>query len=110
MTVSNSSRAKEGRFERANALLFTEVDSIGVRSWGRFAGLLEITDTVAFNACVRDSLPAAIVQRDESDAKRLDIRATPTLLLDDLLLTGAPPLADLEKVISKTVKAKLASR
>jgi protein-disulfide isomerase len=82
--------AMQGRFQAAHDGLFTDADSIGIRSWGRFAQAVGVTDTVAFSTCVRDSLPIAIIRRDEADAARLGATGTPTVLINNLKVPGAP--------------------
>jgi protein-disulfide isomerase len=66
--------ARDHRFREAHRLLFTEAESIGIRSWGRFGTVIGIPDTIAFTRCIRDSLPARIVQQDEADARRLNVQ------------------------------------
>ncbi len=102
--------AIQGKFRSANKLLFADVDSIGSRSWGRFAALAEIADTTSFISCVRDSLPARIVLRDEADAKRLNVRVTPTLLLDNVLVSGVPSASEFDGMIEKAIKANKVPR
>jgi protein-disulfide isomerase len=101
---------RDGRFDAAHHLRFAEAESIGVRSWGRFARDIGVPDTASFSKCVRDSLPAQVVHRDELDGKALDIKATPTMLLDDRLLQGAPTLEKMQDLIASRVKLKTASR
>jgi protein-disulfide isomerase len=43
----------------------------------------------------------ALVQQDEAAAKRLNVRMTPTMLLDDELLEGGQSLADMDARIRK---------
>lgn len=98
-----------GAFARAHRLLFKDVDSIGVRSWGRFAAAAAISDTSAFAACVRDSLPVSIVQADERDAQRLQISATPTFLVDNELIRGTVSLAELRALLRRHAASHSAS-
>ena len=94
-----------GKFERAHRLLFRDVDSIGVRSWGRFAELVNVKDSAAFSACVRDSVPVTTIRGDEQDAKRLSIHGTPTLLINEELVQGAPTTDELTALIAKHGRA-----
>jgi protein-disulfide isomerase len=50
---------------------------------------------------MRDSTQVALVQQDEAAAKRLSVRMTPTLLLDDELLEGGQSLAEMDARIRK---------
>lgn len=93
--------AVQGRFAEAHRLLFSNPDSNGIRPWSAFATEAGVRNVDAFNACMRDSTQVAFVQRDEADAKRLSVRMTPTLLLDDQLLEGGPSLAEMDEHIRK---------
>ena len=99
-----------GLFSKAHSTLFEESDSLGVRSWGRFASRIGASDTAAFVACVRDSLPVAVLQNDEKDAKRLNIRGTPTLFVNDELIQGAPSVDKLTGLIEQHSKGMSPSR
>jgi protein-disulfide isomerase len=99
-----------GLFSKAHKTLFEESDSLGVRSWGRFASRIGVTDTAAFVTCVRDSLPVTVLQNDEKDAKRLNIRGTPTLFVNDELIQGAPSVDKLSGLIEQHSKDLSPSR
>jgi protein-disulfide isomerase len=96
--------AVQGRFETAHRLLFIQGDSIGIRPWGRFAAAAGITDTARFSDCVRDSLTVAQLVRDEQAANTLGLRATPTFLLDSILMQGAPRIETLEAMIKGQIR------
>ena len=90
-----------GLFPNAHRALFEESDSLGIQSWGRFASRIGMRDTTAFAVCVRDSLPLTVVQQDEIDAKRLGIHSTPSFLVNDEFVRGAPSLDQLSALIER---------
>ena len=96
--------ALQGRYKEAHRLLFSDQDSIGIRSWSSFAVQVGVPDSGSFSACMRDSAQVAIVQKDEADATRLGVKVTPTLLLDDRLIDGGRSLAQMEELIQKRLK------
>lgn len=97
--------ALQGQFRSANKLLFANVDSIGTRPWGRFAALAGVADTANFIRCIKDSLPAKIVSRDEADGKRLNVKVTPTFLLDNVRVYGIPSAEEFDALVEKAIKA-----
>lgn len=93
--------AVQGRFAEAHQLLFSSPDSNGLRPWSAFAVQAGVGNVDAFDTCMRDSTQVAVVQQDEADAKRLNVRMTPTMLLDDELLEGGQSLPELDARIRK---------
>ncbi|MEP6496217.1 MAG: thioredoxin domain-containing protein, partial [bacterium] len=63
-----------------------------------------MSDTTAFNSCIRDSVPMTIIRHDEDDARRIGVQVTPTLLLDDERIDGAVPVRTLSEMIQKHFK------
>jgi protein-disulfide isomerase len=93
--------AAQGRFKEAHALLFSNPDSNGTRPWSSFAHQVGVADPDAFAVCMRDTLPATLVQKDEAAAQRLGIRVTPTFLLDDQLINGARNIDHMDEMVRK---------
>jgi protein-disulfide isomerase len=99
--LASECAAVQGRFPEAHRLLFSTPDSNGLRPWGAFAAQVGVRNLDAFSTCMRDSTQVALVQQDEAAAKRLNVRMTPTMLLDDELLEGGQSLADMDARIRK---------
>jgi len=73
---------RQGRFEHMTDVLFASQDSIGHRSWTRFAQLAGVSDTAALLQCMTDSLSLADVRADKELGERLDVAGTPTVILN----------------------------
>lgn len=93
--------AAQGRFAEAHRVLFSDPDSNGIRPWSAFATQAGVRDVRAFETCIRDSSEIALVKKDEADATRLGVKVTPTLLLDEQLIEGAPSLAQMDERVRK---------
>jgi protein-disulfide isomerase len=78
------------RFEQMHDFLFKYRDSLGLRPWTWFASLAGVADTVAFQRCMNDPAPIPALARDTADGRRLNVQGTPTLLINDLRVGGAP--------------------
>jgi protein-disulfide isomerase len=96
--------ARQGRFAEMHDELFGAQDSIGVRSWARFATLAGIPDGIAFETCLGDPASAVPVRRDADAAGRLRVTATPTLLVNGRRVQGAPHLDRLERLMDEALR------
>jgi protein-disulfide isomerase len=98
----------QGRFEALHDLLFEKQDSIGLLSWATLAHRSRIPDARAFSRCLTDSAATWRVRADIAAGRRLGVRGTPTVLLNDLLLPGTPTELQLDSLtrqgISHTVR------
>jgi protein-disulfide isomerase len=95
---------KVGAFESIHDLLFEAGDSIGRQRWTWFALRVGIQDTVSFMRCFKDPDVLADIRRDVRAADSLGVTATPTFLINDQLVKGAPPL----ELLHKYIEAELA--
>jgi len=93
--------ARQGRFEPFHDQLFAHQDSLGVIAWSRLARAAGVEEP-AFGRCL-ESAPAAEVEADVRAGDRLGVRGTPTLLVNDRLLRGAPPGA-LEDAVERALR------
>jgi protein-disulfide isomerase len=93
------------KFDSFYDLVFAQADSIGVRTWVRFAADAGIADTLGFQRCMKDSLASAILARDEAAAATLGITGTPTFLINDLLVMGDPGLDIFNRYVRDALKA-----
>ncbi|HEX8452343.1 MAG TPA: DsbA family protein [Longimicrobium sp.] len=93
--------AEQGRFWEMHDAIYREQESIGQLRWGRFAELAGIADSGAFERCM-DRVKAHPAIRDDTLAGgRLRVAATPTLLINQYRLTGAPPLDTLRAYVQR---------
>jgi protein-disulfide isomerase len=96
--------AQQGRFEAYHNALFREQNAIGDTSWTRFAARAGVPDLASFERCTSETQRSAALARDLTDAKRLGVMATPTLLINGLRLDGTPPFNTLEGYIQRAVQ------
>lgn len=102
--------AEQGRFEAYHDALFAHQKSIGQLSWAAFADTAGVADGNAFASCMSSTGTAAAVENDRSAAQRLGVRATPTLLVNNQLVVGAPNEEELVSMIEKTLRGASRAR
>jgi len=91
---------RQQRFGAYHDALFARQDSIGHVTWSEFARVAQVPDSGAFGACLRDStMTNALLARDSIDADKLGATGTPTLIINDQLVRGAPSGEDLESIL-----------
>lgn len=90
---------EQGRFAEYHDGLFAAQDSIGVRSWDHFAEEAGLPDLDAFRQCVAENRYADRVERDALLAAELGLEATPTLIVNGTVYSGAPPEEELERLV-----------
>jgi protein-disulfide isomerase len=92
---------REGRFTEMHDALFQFSDSLGLASWGWFANRAGIADSARFLECVRstDSIPQ--LASDTLAGNRLGVIGTPTVIVNGLRFSGAPPLDTLQAILRR---------
>jgi protein-disulfide isomerase len=87
--------ARQGLFEAVHDALFAQ-DSLTAGSLTAVALSAGVKDTAAFKSCLEDPAPAAIVDRDSLDARKLKVSGTPTVLVNQYRITmgASPPVVD----------------
>jgi protein-disulfide isomerase len=100
--------ATAGRFESFHDELFVRQDSIGTTDWVRFAALAGVADTAGFRRCASSTDALAALDRDTTAGHRLQVRATPTLLINDVRVQGAVPLDTLTAYVERALRARRA--
>lgn len=91
---------EQGRFEAYHDRLFAAQDSIGTTPWERFAADAAVPDLAAFESCVAEDRYAARVERDARLGAELGLEATPTLIVNGTVYSGAPSEAELERLVA----------
>jgi protein-disulfide isomerase len=96
--------ANQGRFEAMHNALFGRQDSIGVASWWRFAQDAGVADSTAFELCMRSSATIKTITDDSIAAAKLGVSGTPTLLIHDVRVNGAPTFDSLLAYIRRAAQ------
>lgn len=102
--------ADQGRFEAYHDALFAHQKRIGEISWAEFADSAGVPDARAFASCIQRGGPNPVLERDQKAAERLGVTATPTLLINDQLIVGAPSEEELATLVEKALLAASSSR
>jgi protein-disulfide isomerase len=93
--------AKQGRFEAMQDRLFEGQREFGLKPWSEFATAAGVTDLTAFESCSRREETRAPIAAGRELGRRLDVRATPTVIINGWKL-GAPPSEEqLDKMVMK---------
>lgn len=89
----------QGRFVSYHELLFSKQDSIGRLTWLELARRAGIPDLRRFEECSREGEPSKRIASDVAAGDRLGLYATPTVLLNGLLMSGVPSRATLDSLL-----------
>jgi protein-disulfide isomerase len=98
--------AAQGRFEAYHDALYADQDSIGKVPWTRFAVAAQVPDTAAFSRCAAATSPLPVLARDRQAGDRLEVKGTPTFLLNSLRMQGVPPADTLDAFVRRVLAAR----
>jgi protein-disulfide isomerase len=96
----------QGEFERVHERLFVRSPFEPMPDWGILASELGVRDSENFVACASDSATKELVRLDKTVARRLGIRATPTIIVDSLMYRGFPGEDVLEWHLSRASRGR----
>jgi protein-disulfide isomerase len=96
---------QQGSFAAYHDALYAGQARIGVEEWTAFARTAGVPDMAAFTTCLEDEALDAVARRDMEAATRLQITATPTMLVNGRRIRGAPSEEQLEKMVRDAVRA-----
>lgn len=106
--MASQCAAGVGAFEAYHDLLFAQSDSLGEKPWTAFAEEAGMADTVHFAECLQDSAVMNLISRDTMAATELDVRGTPTVLINDLLVTGFLRRARMDEFVQDALEDDIA--
>lgn len=95
-----------GRFEVMHDVLYASQDSLGVVPWGRLALEAGIADTVDFHRCMGARATARIIEQDTTSARKVGVRATPTVLVNEVVVPWTPTRALLDSLIQNALSRR----
>jgi len=98
--VAADCAAKQGRFEVFHDALFKKQDSIGIISWVQFARRAGVPSQRDFNRCMESPSRERAVRDDLEAGDRLQVRGTPTVLVENVRLPGTPSLRTLDSLLN----------
>jgi protein-disulfide isomerase len=83
--------ARQGRFKEMHDELYANQKEIGKLRWTEFATRVGVPDTIRFRECIDNGDADARLREDSASAASLRLSGTPTFLINDILVQGAPP-------------------
>jgi len=90
----------QGRFQQMYHTLFSNQAAFADAAWISLAAKAQVGDSVRFERCMRDPEVTARVRRDVAAGAALGVRGTPSLIIGNIQVRGAAPLALLDSLIS----------
>jgi protein-disulfide isomerase len=94
--------SEQGKFWEYADLLFSDQKVYTPRDFQTYAGAVSL-DMDEFNACIADGRMRGVVRQDIEEAHRINIKATPSLVINGRLVEGLPSL---DKLVALVVLEK----
>jgi protein-disulfide isomerase len=98
--------AEQGRFEAMYDQLFDGQDGFGLKPWSDYAGAADVPDMGAFDACIKRTGPVQRVEEGKQLGTKIDIQATPTLIVNGWKLGRPPTAAELDAMVKAILAGK----
>jgi len=102
--VASECANEQGLGDEMHMALFAKQDSLGRMPWRDIAASIRGVDLNAFDDCIDDEKARAVVVSDTLKGRQLDINGTPTVLVNQQRVTGAPIASDLRRLIEIALK------
>ena len=97
---------EQGRFEAMQDVLFAQQNAFGLTAWRELAREAGVADLEAFDACAaRQALPQR-VHDGQTAGERLDVKATPTVIINGWKLTQPPTAQQLQRMVEAVLDGK----
>ncbi len=94
---------QQGRFGEMSSLLFAKQQAFGLVPWTEFARQSEILDLEQFDSCISDTQPIARIEQGRTIAEKLDVRGTPTILINGWKLPVIPTMEHFDKIVENVM-------
>jgi protein-disulfide isomerase len=89
----------QGRFEAMYDQLFESQDQFGLKPWDDYATAAGVPDVVAFDVCIKRTDPVPRVEEGRALGAKLDVRGTPTIIINGWKLGRPPTLNELDHMV-----------
>jgi protein-disulfide isomerase len=96
----------QDRFEAMYDQLFGGQDSFGLKPWTDYATAARVPDLAAFDACVKKTDPVVRIEEGKKLGAKLNIQATPTLIVNGWKLTRPPNIEELDTMVKAVLAGK----
>jgi protein-disulfide isomerase len=94
----------QGRFWPMHDVLYERQESIGALPWARYGAEAGVPDSAAFARCMARTDEVPGLQRDVEAGHRLKVRGTPTILINNYRVEGAPPMDTLRAYVRRALE------
>jgi protein-disulfide isomerase len=92
---------RQGKFDEMYNALYTQQAALATKTFADFAIDAHVSDTASFNQCVSQTDQVPAIDDDVEAARKLGVSATPGILINDLLYTGALTETTLEGLLKR---------
>lgn len=96
----------QGRFEAMHDLLFDGQRELGLKPWGEFAAAAGVADSTGFESCMQNKAPMPRIVAGQELAQQLEVRGTPTLIVNGWKLARPPTERELERMITAVLAGR----
>jgi protein-disulfide isomerase len=96
----------QGRFEAMYDRLFEQQDAFGLKPWSEIATEAGVTDSAAFEACIKRTEPIPRVTEGKALGNQLDVQGTPTVVINGWKLGRPPTLDELDHMVKAILAGK----
>lgn len=86
--------------------LFDGQDSFGLKPWSEYARAAGVPDLAAFDVCIKNTDPIPRVVEGKRLGKELDVRGTPTVIINGWKMGRPPSEQELETMIRAVLAGK----
>lgn len=97
--------AAQHRFSAFYHAVYARQEELGAVPWTKLAEAAGVPDTAAFSRCLESARFEAQVRADQRRGQELGVNGTPTLVVDSLMITGAPSRSRLRALLQRLLHA-----
>jgi protein-disulfide isomerase len=97
---------QQGRFEPMYDQLYEQQGQFGIKTWTDIAHDAGVTDLVSFESCLKRSDQIERIEEGKRWGTALDVKATPTILVNGWMLGKPPSLIELETMVEAILAGK----
>jgi protein-disulfide isomerase len=98
--------ANQERFEAMYEQLFEGQDEFGLKPWDDYASAAGVPDMAAFDACIKKTDPIPRVEEGKALGAKLDVKGTPTIIINGWMLGRPPTEEELDGMVKKILAGK----
>ncbi len=103
--LASECAGEQGKFEAYRDILFRNQARIGKTGWSEFARQAGVADLKDFGSCVSERRHARRIAADVKAGKKLGVPATPTLLINQWKVVGAPDEQKLDSLVEDALRS-----